>query len=188
MNLRNRVIAGIGGTLILASSVLSASAAETASEPVAVKVNGIDGGTVSVQITESQQFSDVIYSLDQVVPSHGKLLVTVSDTRGSAKGWDVKLKATDFIKGDDTVGEDIPVGQFSLTAGATNRTSGVGTTPTTTSNVAPVTSAPQPLWKANADQGDGVFTLELGGTLQVPAGTLVDTYTSTVTVDVAAAP
>lgn len=188
MNLRNRVIAGLGATLFAASTVLGASAAETASEPVAVKVNGLTDGTVSVQIAESEQFSDVTYSLTEVVDSTGKLLVTVSDTRGSAEGWDVTLKATDFIKGNQAVGEDIAVDQFSLTAGATNRTSGVGAIPTTTSNVAPVATTPKALWEANANQGDGVFTLVLDGTLQVPAGTLVDTYTSTVTVDVAAAP
>jgi hypothetical protein len=188
MNFRNRVIAGLGATALLASTVLGAVAADTASEPVSVKVNRIDGGTVSVQIAESQQFSDVVYSLNDVVPSTGKLLVTVSDTRGTATGWDVTLKATDFIKGDQTVGENIPVGQFSLTADATNRTSGFGEIPTSKHDVAPVGASSSALWEADSDEGDGVFTLELGGTLNVPAGTLVDTYTSTVTVDVAAAP
>jgi hypothetical protein len=39
-----------------------------------------------------------------------------------------------------------------------------------------------------SNQGDGVFTLLLDGTLNVPAGTLVDTYTSTVTAEITEAP
>lgn len=188
MNLRNRVFATLGATALLASTVLGASAELADGEEVSVRVNGIQGGTVSVLIDETRTFSGVEYSLSETKTADGQLTVTAFDNRGTAKGWNVQLKATDFIKDDQTVGSDIAIGNLSLVAGTPQRTSAVGRTPMTVSNIGAVSDTAQQFWVAALDEGDGEFEVALEGELDVPAGTLVDNYTSTVTAEIIAAP
>jgi hypothetical protein len=188
MNLRNRVIAGLGATALLASTVLGAAAELTDGEVVSVEVTGIEGSTVSVLIEETRTFSGVEYSLTEVKTADGELTVTAFDNRGTAKGWKVQLKATDFIKDDQSVGGNILIGNLSLDAGVPQRTSAVGATPLNATDIGSMSNSAQQFWVAALDEGDGEFTVALEGDLDVPAGTLVDTYTSTVTADIIAAP
>jgi hypothetical protein len=188
MNLRHRIAATVGAAALAAIAVIPGYAATTSSADVDVDVNTIDGSTVSVQIAETTPFNDVTYNLTTAQTSSGALTVTVLDNRGTATGWNVTLKATDFIRSNTAVGSNIAVSNFNLTPGAPTRTSGVGAIPTTTFTQLPVQSTSNPLWTANNNQGDGQFALPLSGSLNVPAGTLVDTYTSTVTADITAAP
>jgi hypothetical protein len=188
MNLRTRVIAAIGATALLASTVLGAAAQSTSNEPVSVEVNGLENGTVSVLIEETRAFSDAEYSLTAADTSNGQLTVTATDTRGTARGWNVTLKATDFMRSKTTVGADIAISNLGLDAGTADRSSGVGTIPTSATDIGQVSTSAQQLWNAAVNQGDGIFTLPLEGTLNIPAGTLVDTYTSTVTAEIVAAP
>jgi hypothetical protein len=188
MNLRNRVIAGLGATVLLASTVLGAAAQLSDGEIVSVEVAGIDGSTVSVLIEETRTFSGVEYSLTDVKTADGELTVTAFDNRGTAKGWNVQLKATDFIKSNNSVGGNISVGNLSLDAGQPQRLSGVGTTPMNATDINSMSTTAQQFWVAALDEGDGEFEVALEGELDVPAGTLVDTYTSTVTAEIIAAP
>jgi hypothetical protein len=187
MNLRNRVIAGLGATAILASTVLGAAAA-TDDANVSVSVKNEGGGTVTVEIEETRAFDDAQYSLTDADTVDGELTVTATDTRGTARGWNITLKATDFKRSKTTVGADIAIENLGLAPGAPDIVSGVGTTPLAVSPIGQVSSSAQQLWLANVNEGDGIFDVALEGTLNVPAGTLVDTYTSTVTADIVAAP
>jgi hypothetical protein len=188
MGFRTRLAATIGAVALTLVTAGPSLAATTSNADVDVKVNTIDGATVSVTIAETTAFNDVTYNLTTPVPSYGRLTVTVLDNRGTAGGWTVSLKATDFKRTNTSVGADIAVSNFSLVPASPGRVSGVGAIPTTTFAQSPVQSSSTNLWKANANQGDGEFALPLNGTLSVPAGTLVDTYTSTVTADITAAP
>jgi hypothetical protein len=188
MKLRQRLVATVGALTLAGLAVLPGYAATSSDSVVDVQVTGIPGGTVAVTISETGAFNDVVYNVTSATTSNGTLTVTASDNRGTAAGWTVSLKATDFIQGNTAAGSNIAISNLSLTPGSATRTSGVGTIPTATTAQTPVTNAGGTLWVAAVNQGDGVFALPLSGTLNVPAGTLVDTYTSTVTADITAAP
>jgi len=188
MGFRTRLAATIGAVALTLVTAGPSIAATTSNANVDVKVNSIDGATVSVTIAETTAFNDVTYNLTTASTSSGVLTVDVLDNRGTATGWTVTLKATDFMRSNTSVGADIAVSNFSLSPQSPSRVSGVGTIPTTTFAQSPVQSTSANLWKANSNEGDGAFRLPLNGTLNVPAGTLVDTYTSTVTADITAAP
>ncbi len=188
MGFRTRLAATIGAVALTLVTAGPSLAATSSNANVDVKVKSIDGSTVSVTIAETTAFNDVTYNLTSATTSTGVLTVTVLDNRGTSTGWTVTLKATDFMRGNTAVGADVAVSNFSLAPQAPSRLQGVGTTPLTTFAQSPVQSTSANLWKANTNEGDGEFALPLNGTLNVPAGTLVDTYTSTVTADITAAP
>jgi hypothetical protein len=179
--------------VLFASASLGAFAVapgDTDAADVAIDVNPTGSGTLSVLVSETTAFNDVTYDLTTIQNSSGVLKVTATDDRGTALGWSVSIGATDFIKSDQSVGVDIGIGNLVLTPQTPTRVVGVGTTPTATTVQNPVVETPNTaqLWHAAKDEGDGQFELPLNGTLKVPAGTLVDTYTSTVTVSISVAP
>jgi hypothetical protein len=191
MNVRNRVFATLGAAALVATmstgALATAPPADTAD--VAVKITPINGATVSVIVDESTSnpFDDKEYSLSQQT-SLGDLDVTVTDNRGTAKGWTIGIYGTDFIRSNTTVGANIPAGNLALTAGTVTSQPGSGTNPSSVSVPSTLPTATAQLWQAASNQGDGIYTVPLIGTLTIPAGTLVDTYQSTVTVEVTAAP
>lgn len=189
MKVRNRVLATVGAVTLLASASLGTLAVGPTAADVDVRINPTGNGTVTVSIAETTAFNDVTYNVTAAQTSSGVLTVTTTDDRGSGRGWNVTIGATDFARQENpTVGRDIAINNFSLTAGTPTRTFGVGTTPTSTTNQSPVTTPQSQLWNAATNQGDGQFTLPLSSSLNIPAGTLVDTYNSTVTVNVTFAP
>jgi hypothetical protein len=191
MKIRNQVLGIAGAAVLLTSASLGAFAtvAPNDTADVAVEITPVDGATVSVIIDESTSnpFEDKEYSLSQQT-SLGDLDVTVTDNRGTAKGWTIGIHGTDFERSNSTVGADIPAGNLALSAGTVSSQPGSGADPSSVSvpSNLPTTIA-QP-WQAASNEGDGIYTLPLIGTLTIPAGTLVDTYQSTVTVEVTAAP
>ncbi len=195
MNARNRVLASLGAMTLMVSTALTGGAAVPSTDDstaiVDVQVKGIENGTVSILIEESSgdTFDDVTYNYQTTTPSEGDFVVTVTDERGTAAGWGVTLQGTDFLRQNHpTLGQDIGIGQLGLIPGTPSRLSTAGTTPTTVSNIGVMTSSPQTLWVANENQGDGQFQTIVAGTLTVPAGTLVDTYKSTITAVITFAP
>jgi hypothetical protein len=190
MKIRNRVLAAAGAAMLLTSASLGTFAAVPINQAdVDVKILPISGGTVTVAIAETTPFTDVTYNVSTAQTSTGSLTVTTTDDRGTGLGWNVTIGATDFARQiHTTVGHDITINNLTLTAGAPTRSSGVGTIPTATTSQTPVTTPQSQLWNAATNEGDGQFKLPLNGSLNVPAGTLVDTYKSTVTVNVTFAP
>lgn len=191
MNYRNRVLASFGALALMASTVLPSFAATDDSEAIVnVAVTSIEDATVSITIAESSTdgFDNVAYNYSSSTDSTGALVVTVTDERGTAAGWTVTLMGTDFVRGNTTVGENIPIGNLSLIANTPTRLSTAGTIPATVSDISVMSSSAAQLWLANTDEGDGVFETVLDGTLEVPAGTLVDSYASTITAVIDFAP
>jgi hypothetical protein len=190
MKIRNQILGIAGAAVLLTSASLGAFATTPGTTAdVDVKITPVDGATVSVIIEESSsnRFDDKEYSLSQQT-SLGDLDVTVTDNRGTAKGWTIGIYGTDFIRSNTTVGANIPAGNLALTAGTVTSQLGSGTNPSSVSVPSTLPTATAQLWQAASNQGDGIYTLPLIGTLTIPAGTLVDTYQSTVTVEVTAAP
>jgi hypothetical protein len=192
MNARNRVLASLGAMALMVSAVLPGLAATSNAEAVVdVQVTGIQNGTVSIIITESatDQFDNVTYTYATDTPSYGDFDVTVTDERGTAAGWGVTLQGTDFLRqSNPTLGLDIPIAKLALVPNGPTRVSNAGTIPTAVSPISQMSSAPRTLWTASPNQGDGVFTSVVDGTLTVPAGTLVNTYKSTITAVITFAP
>ena len=190
MKFRNQVLATVGAATLLASATLGTLATvPVTSADVDVSINPTGTGTVTVSIAETTAFNDVLYNVTTAQTSTGVLTVTTTDDRGTGLGWNVTIGATDFVRQlHPTVGDDITIDNLTLNAGIPTRSSGVGAIPTDTTNQTPVTTTQSQLWDAATDEGDGQFKLPLNGSLNIPAGTLVDTYKSTVTVDVNFAP
>lgn len=194
MNTRNRILASLGAMALMVSSVLPGLAADTtvnANAVVDVQVKGIENGTVSISISESDEdtFDDVTYNYTTTTPSYGDFVVTVTDQRGTAAGWNVTLQGTDFERQQNkSVGQDIAIGQLGLIPRTPTRVSNAGTTPTAVSTIGTMSTSPSQFWQANSNQGDGVFKTVVDGTLTVPAGSLVNTYKSTITASITFAP
>jgi hypothetical protein len=121
---------------------------------------------------------------------YGDLFVEVTDTRGTAFGWNVNLSATDFVRADSEYSFDID--NLSLIAnGVTDQA--YGGIPADAScildtSASPVDGTGQQILSANVDCGMGQFELEMDGTLTIPGGTLAGVYESIVTVDIATGP
>jgi hypothetical protein len=183
MNFRNRFIATVGATALLATTALSGLAAE---DQASITINAQGSPTFSVAITASD-FQPLTYAFTPQ-SSTGTVKVTTTDTRGSAAGWNVQLKASNF-DGDENIDEIAVDPNLAFTAGTitqTGGTSGIGGQARTL--LAPVKNADQTLWVADKNFGDGIYDLDLNASLNVPGGTLVDTYTSTLTVTLASGP
>jgi len=194
MNTRNRILASLGAMALMVSTVLPGLAADTtvnANAVVDVQVKGIENGTVSISISESDEdtFDDVTYNYTTTTPSYGDFVVTVTDQRGTAAGWNVTLQGTNFERQQNkSVGQDIAIGQLGLIPRTPTRVSNAGTTPVAVNTIGSMSTSPNQFWQANSNQGDGVFQTVVDGTLTVPAGTLVNTYKSTITASITFAP
>jgi hypothetical protein len=117
----------------------------------------------------------------------GNLTVTVTDTRGTAAGWNVNLSATDFARADNAYFFDI--GNLSLLSGGVTDLAYGGIAANATciaaSSLSEVDGLGQEILSADVDCGMGLFELAMNGTLTIPGGTLVGVYESTVTVEFA---
>lgn len=117
------------------------------------------------------------------------MTIAVTDTRGTAAGWGVNLSGSDFT---GTAGS-FAVTNLGLLPGTPAAVTGACSTITSTSGqskyaLTAVSSTAARIWTANTGAGAGCFTLPVSAMLNVPGGTLVGTYASTITVAITAAP
>lgn len=196
MNFRSKLVAVVGSALILASSLTmgAAQSAPTATGNATVRVTSDTTTNYLAVSINSADFGGVPYSFQDQTAT-GSFTVGVIDTRGTAAGWNVTLNATDFKTGDSSQFFDIS--NLSLTAGAQIGVPIASGDPMpSTANMTPSSAAPvqetgtgtTKIWSAQALAGAGQFELPMAGTLKVPGGTLVGSYTSVVTVSIVTGP
>ena len=187
MTLR-RTLAGTVGALALMSAVAMPALAPPptpASTNVAIQITST--GVLSVAVTETVPFGGLNYSFTNQY-SDGRLTVTVTDLRGTAAGWTFNLRASgDFIGAhtNDTIpvyGLGVFFNYLTPVAGNPN------VLPITGSSVVHVSTVGQQIVTAPAGTGNGEYDVNYLTELLVPGDTLVDTYTTTLTVEVPSAP
>ena len=185
---RRRTLAGVFGALALvASTVAPALATTTTTASTNVEVGVTSTGVLSVAIDVSTAFDDINYSFSDQ-HSEGQLTVTVTDLRGTAAGWSFNLRASGDFTGAETT-DSIPIGglgfafiETALIAGDANSLGVSG------HNIQHVSTTGQQIASAIAGEGDGEYAILFFGDLLVPGDTLVDSYTTTLTVEVPSAP
>lgn len=182
----NTILAGALGL----SMIAGVSAQDTGDAQINVQPN--ENGLVTPLITSAPDFGSVEYSFDPQVVTNteggaGNLVIEVTDNRGGSNGWEINISGTDFINAAET--ESFEVTNLVLGTGDVTATTGdpENVTPAATQ---PVTTEETSLITASVDNdSNGVFTITYtGNTLTVPGGTPVDEYTSTLTIETAAAP
>jgi hypothetical protein len=112
----------------------------------------------------------------------------VTDLRGTAAGWTFNLRASGDFEGTNTT-DTIPVNGLGLAFNQLVWIAGnTSTLPINESNISHVSTTGQQLTSAPEGYGNGQYDIRFYGDLLVPGDTLVDTYTTTLTVESAAAP
>lgn len=94
MKLRRTIVAATAATVLLASTVMSGYALDTATSSIT-----IGGGNFSAAITASN-FANLPYSLTDQTARNGSLILTVNDQTGDAGGWSVTVDISNFIGQD----------------------------------------------------------------------------------------
>jgi hypothetical protein len=182
MNLHKSIFATVGAAAILATTALTSFAAPV-TDTASVSIQTSGNGALTVSIT-ADDFGTWDYSFDDRENVDGSMVVRASDTRGTAAGWKVNLSASDFSGNTgsfDISNLDLSAGNITAVEGNTD-TSGH-----TKSGAAPVEEngvASTQIWSTTSGSGDGIYDLALGAQLDIPGGTRVGTYTSTVTVEI----
>ena len=192
MNLRTRIFAIVGALMLVGGTAATTLAQAVPTDTGNATVSITSDATVNylaVSISDAS-FTPKPYSFTDQSTS-GALTVTVTDTRGTAAGWNVNLDATDFGSG----GGSFSISNLSLTAGAVAgalfqdaTASALGITASNASPVKKTGVSTTKVLSAAVASGAGLFNLPMTGSLNIPGGTLVGTYTSTVTVSIASGP
>lgn len=155
-------------------------------KPVQVEVKTIVGAQVTYTLAEvgTNGFPATTFSFKDETTT-GDLLLTVTDNRGSAEGWNLKVSATDF-KGE-TPTNTFSAARFSLAPGTVVVNKGQDD-PKPTAKSVTMSTTPKELFNAEEGSGNGEYQVTLTGTIVVPGATLADTYTTTITVELSDAP
>lgn len=183
----NTVLAGVLGL-----SMVAGVTAQSVDGDATINVQPNQDGVVSPLIISAPNFGSVEYSLDdQLVtnPTDGadNLILQITDDRGGANGWDVSISGTDFTNEEETASFSVT----NLTLGTGSVTSDSGDPANVTANAdQSVTTGATSLVTASVDiDSNGEFSVTYTGNgLNVPGGTPVDEYTSTLTVSVTEGP
>jgi hypothetical protein len=175
------------GFAVLAALAV-AGLARAATVTVTTTVTG--GGTLSVAGTNSPSFALTLTGDDQTPTYHAQLQVV--DARGLAGGggWNLSIGATQF---GDGAGHTIPANAQSVTG--VGQLCHTGSTCTTATNgvsngnlAVPTSPSTAKFLNAANASGLGRIDLDVSILVAVPANTMAATYTSTLTVAIAAGP
>jgi hypothetical protein len=176
------VVFGLGMLLATVATTIAAP-----SDNAVVQITPVSGAGLSASIT-GVTFPSVQYSFADTTRT-GSFVISALDNRGTGLGWNIVLSATDFRNAGNT--RSFSAGKLSLAVGAIAVDAGNPAIASPNQNVFPITTVSgtgQKIWNAAAGSGDGQYTLTSVGTLTVPGGTLVDTYSSVVTVSITSGP
>ncbi|HXK12977.1 MAG TPA: hypothetical protein VNH45_00425 [Gaiellaceae bacterium] len=173
------------------------AALATASVAGAITINGTvtAGATLTATSTNTPSFSLTLNGVDQT-PTY-TFGISVVDARGIASGspggWNLTVTSTTF---NDGAGHTFPTNASTITGVAT--ACGANSTCTAPTNAIANTNlsvpaaavAPAPVKYENASSGTGLGTNTITATVQVavPSNVFAGTYSSTVTVAIAATP
>ena len=178
-----RVFATFTGFALLFSAVMGVSGAT--SDDAVVEITALPDAGLSASIT-GVAFADVPYSFENTTRT-GSFVITALDNRGTAAGWNIILSADDFKNEDES--RSFGAGQLSLAAGTIVTNAGNSDTSGLQTFASANASADgAKIVNAAVGSGDGQYTVTSVGTLVVPGGTLVDTYSSLVTVSITSGP
>lgn len=169
---------------------------------VGVPIMAQDGGfTVGIaaanELTafiDNATLGSVPYSMS-TQSSSGTLLLTVDDQRGTSAGWTVTVQVSDLVYSGTATGVNIPASSFAITnvgppqwvSGGVIDEVGGGPRVPAANSTGSLSTPRNPLEAANG-YGGGKYTQNLAVMLTVPGGSLVGTYTGTMTVTTSAAP
>ncbi|MBV9614650.1 MAG: WxL domain-containing protein [Ktedonobacteraceae bacterium] len=132
-------------------------------------------------------------SAQDVTNTEGSFNIDVTDASGLADGWNVTLVATTFT-GTTQADHVLPDNTLSVSGLIANKLDSTSSMPVSSVNpsttpVAITTAASNPtpseIYNAAPGTGMGNFELDTQLKLHLPADTIADTYTSTITVAVA---
>jgi hypothetical protein len=140
--------------------------------PAALLATSITGASVGWTRTYSPASSDI---------NPGSLTYQVIVGGLNGTGWNVQLSASDFQRAEG--GDGIPASNLMLTGSTNPGVTGI-TRPATSGSLA----GPVKVLSATATVPPGTYTQTLNLNMNIPGGTLVGTYTSTITVSAAAGP
>lgn len=176
--------------MCLLALATAAGAAAATSASIAVSSTAVTGTTLSVAPTSSPSFGITLNGTDQ--STSYALPLQVVDIRGSGTGWNLTITSTTFTSGVHT----FPTTASTL-VGVTSSCNS-GSTCTLPSNSVSNTSlavpagatAPSAVKFENAGTKSGLAEINLTATVDVtiPANVFAGTYTSTVTIAIAAGP
>jgi hypothetical protein len=188
MSLRKTFLATAGAAALIASTTIAGTAQVVPSDSTDVDIAVTSTGVLSVKVEETGAFDDIEYSFqDQTVD--GTLRVTVTDERGSAEGWTFNLRADDFEGTSAGPGDSFSANGMSLSYGGVSTVAGnPDTAGISGQGIGSVSGTGQQIANAGRGYGNGKYRLSYPGQLTIPGDTLVDTYTSTVTVEAVSAP
>lgn len=182
----NTVLAGALGLSMI--SGVSAQIDDASGDVVVGITADADVNILTVALTGGD-FGEHPYSLSQQTVN-GTLNVTVSDNRGTNAGWNVNLYAEGNLEGVNT-DASIPLANLSLAAATDSSETppiGLPSTDIQRNPLSPVTAADQSILTATEGVGAGVYVFDIEGALVIPAGQVVDTYSTTLFITATDAP
>jgi WxL domain surface cell wall-binding len=185
----------LGFFFILALAIGGSTVAAFADSGTGATV-AITGGSLSETGPSTVSATPVTLTGDDQTTSYA-LGLTVNDPRGNAAGWNLTITSTTFT-GTTSSSNQLSTTASSINAAPTVVCSGVGghcTSPDNNGVTYPVgvpaaATAPTAVkfFDASSGHGLGKFTITPTITISIPANTIADTYTSTVSVAVVSGP
>lgn len=177
---------------LVAASLLAALVTAAAARGAGVTVNStVSGGsTLTVTSQNSPSFPDTLTGDDQTASYQAQLQVVDARGLASGGGWNLTITSTQY---SDGAGHTLPTNASTITSVSDSCHSGstCATPQNTVPNAGialPVSPTTTPILNAATGSGLGRIDVALNVRVGIPANTIAATYTSTLTVAIAAGP
>lgn len=178
-------------TLAVAALLAALAAAATArAAGVGVSATVTGGSTLTVTALNSPSFPDTLNGDDQTATYQAQLQVVDARGLASGGGWNLTITSTQYSDGG---GHTLPANASTITSVTTG--CHTGSTCALPSNSASNTNVALPISPTttkilNTSSGSGLGRIDVGVNVSVgiPANTIAATYSSTLTVAIAAGP